>query len=89
MINNDDLTGKQRSWKFYRKVLSLGASQAMIVAKNTPANMRDIMRPGFDPWVGKIKERHSNPLQYLAWRIPWTEELGRLQSVGLQRVRHD
>ena len=25
----------------------------------------------------------------LAWRIPGTEEPGRLQSVGLQRVRHD
>ena len=25
----------------------------------------------------------------LAWKIPWAEELGRLQSVGLQRVRHD
>ena len=25
----------------------------------------------------------------LAWRIPWTEEPGRLQSIGLQRVRHD
>ena len=28
---------------------------------------------------------HSN---ILAWRIPWTEEAGRLQSLGLQRVRH-
>ena len=25
----------------------------------------------------------------LAWRIPWTEEPGRLQSMGLQRVTHD
>ena len=25
----------------------------------------------------------------LAWRIPWTEEPGRIQSMGLQRVRHD
>ena len=25
----------------------------------------------------------------LAWRIPWTEEPGRLQSLGSQRVRHD
>ena len=25
----------------------------------------------------------------LAWRIPWTEEPGGLQSVGSQRVRHD
>ena len=29
---------------------------------------------------------HSN---ILAWRIPWTEEPGRPESVGLQRVRHD
>ena len=29
---------------------------------------------------------HSN---ILAWRIPWTEEPGGLQSLGLQRVRHD
>ena len=25
----------------------------------------------------------------LAWKIPWTQEPGRLQSMGLQRVRHD
>ena len=25
----------------------------------------------------------------LVWKIPWTEELGGLQSMGLQRVRHD
>ena len=25
----------------------------------------------------------------LAWKTPWTEELGRLQSMGLLRVRHD
>ena len=25
----------------------------------------------------------------LAWRIPWTEEPGRLQSIGLQRVGHN
>ena len=29
---------------------------------------------------------HSSPL---AWKIPWTEEPGRLQSTGSQRVRHD
>ena len=29
---------------------------------------------------------HSN---ILAWRIPWTEEAGRLQSVGSHGVRHD
>ena len=35
-------------------------------------------------------EGNGNPLQYLAWRIPWTEEeSGGLQSVGSQRVRHN
>ena len=29
---------------------------------------------------------HSN---ILAWRIPWTEDLGRLQSMGSQKVRHN
>ena len=28
-------------------------------------------------------------LQYSCWRIPWTEESGRLKSMGSQRVRHD
>ena len=31
-------------------------------------------------------ETHSN---ILAWRIPWTEEPGELQSIGSQRVGHD
>ena len=32
---------------------------------------------------------HSSPLSILAWRIPWTEESGGLQFMGLQRVRHE
>ena len=34
-------------------------------------------------------ERNGNPLCTLAWRIPWREEPGRLQSMGLQGVGHD
>ena len=48
-------------------------------------------RPGFDAWVRKIPwrwEQLPTPV-FLAWRISWTEELGGLQSTGLQRVRHD
>ena len=32
---------------------------------------------------------HGNHLSIVAWRIPWTEEAGGLQSIGSQRVRHD
>ena len=38
-----------------------------------------------DP-LEKERATHSS---ILAWRIPWTEDPGGLQSVGLQRVRHD
>ena len=34
----------------------------------------------------KAMATHSSPL---AWKIPWTEEPGRLRSMGSQRVRHD
>ena len=33
--------------------------------------------------------RKYQPSPVLRWRIPWTEEPGRLQSMGLQRVRYD
>jgi len=46
---------------------------------------------GFDPWFGKIPlgEEMATHSSILAWEIPWTEELGRLQSMALQRIRHD
>ena len=46
-------------------------------------------RRGFDPWVKKVpleKETATHP-SILAWEIPWTEEPGRLQFMGLQRSR--
>jgi len=44
-------------------------------------------RHKFDPWFGKIPWRREwLPTPVLTWRIPWTEEPGGLQSVGLQRV---
>ena len=34
-------------------------------------------------------EGNGNPLNTIAWKIPWTEEPGKLQSMGSQRVGHD
>ena len=36
-----------------------------------------------------LREGNGTPLQYFAWKIPWMEEPGRLQSMGLLRVGHD
>ena len=36
-----------------------------------------------------LEESMATQSSILAWRIPWTEGPGGLQSIGLQRVRHD
>ena len=36
-----------------------------------------------------LEEGVATHSSILAWRIPWTEDHGGLQSMGLQRVRHD
>ena len=36
-----------------------------------------------------LEEEMATHSSILAWEIPWTEEPGRLQSMGPQRVRHD
>ena len=48
-------------------------------------------RSRFETWVRKIplEKRMVTQSSVLAWRIPWTEETGRLQSMGCQRVRHN
>ena len=39
---------------------------------------------GLNPGLGRSTGgQHDNPLQYSCWEIPWTEEPGRLQSMGL------
>ena len=70
--------------------LSVWTSQVAPVVKNSPANAKKKKR-GFVPWVGKtpLEEGMTTYSSILAWKIPWTEEPGRLQSIGSHRVGHD
>ena len=55
--------------------------------KNPPA-----MQETWVPSLGQedpLEEGTATHSSILAWRIPWTEEPGGLQSVGSQRVGHD
>ena len=66
-----------------------GASQVALVVKNLSANAGDI-----DMWIQSLGwedplEEGTTTLSILAWRIPWTEEPGKLQSIALQRVAHN
>ena len=40
-------------------------------------------------WEDPLEKGMATHSCILAWRIPWTEESGELQSVGSQRVRHN
>ena len=40
-------------------------------------------------WEDSLEKEMATHSSTLAWKIPWTEERGRLQSMGSQRVRHD
>ena len=80
--------------EFLPVVFDLLSPMGFLGGSDGKASCLQCERPGFDPWVGKIPWRrkwHPTPGEFhiLAWRIPWTEEPGRLQSMGLQRVGHD
>ena len=57
------------------------------VVKNLPAVQEtQVQSLGQEDLLEKEMATHSSSF---AWRIPWTEEPGGLQTMGLQRVRHD
>ena len=57
------------------------------MVKNLHANVGDV---GSVPGSGRsLGEGKDNPLWYSCLGNPWTEEPGRLRSLGLHRVRHD
>ena len=58
------------------------------MVKKLPANTRDIRDSRFEDWVGKTawREGMATHTSILAWRIPWAEKPGGLQSMGLNRV---
>ena len=71
-------------------MLYLAKAKVSLVAqmvKNPPAVQETwVQSLGWEDPLEKGMATHSN---ILAWRISWTEESGRLQFTGSQRVRHD
>ena len=61
------------------------ASLVSHMVKNPPARLKTwVQSLG---WEDPLEEGMATYTSILAWRIPWTEESGGLQSIGLQRVR--
>ena len=66
------------------------ASQVVLAVKNLPANAGDL-RDRVQSLVQEdpLEKGMATHSSILAWRIPWRDEPGRLQSMGLQRVGQD
>ena len=68
-------------------VLHIWASLVAQTVKNLPAiRETQVQSLGQEESLEKGMGTHSS---IVAWRIPWTEKPGRLQSMGSQRVGHD
>ena len=60
------------------------------MVNNVPANAGDVRDSDSVPGLGRSPGGgHGNHSSALAWRIPWTEELGGLQYLTSQRAGHD
>ena len=55
--------------------------------KNPPAMQETWIR--YLGWEDSLEEEMATHSSLLAWKISWTEEPGRLQTMGLPRVGHD
>ena len=60
------------------------------MVNNLFANVGSTLDVGSIPgWGRSLEEEVATHSSTLAWEIPWMEDPGRLQSMGLQRVGHD
>ena len=60
------------------------------LVKDLPANAAGLRDVGSIPGSGRSPEKEmSKCSSILAWRIPWTEEPGGLQSIMSQKVKHN
>ena len=66
---------------------TLRASLVAQLVKNLPAVQET--RGRSLGWEDPLEKEMAILFQTIAWKIPWTEEPGRLQSMGSQRVRHN
>ena len=67
----------------------LRPSQVPLVVKNPPTSAGDAREVGSVHGSGRFPgEGNGTHTSILAWRIPWTEEPGGLQSTGSQRTGH-
>ena len=66
------------TYQYFSIYQLVGVSLLALIIKNLP----QMQEPKFDSWVVTLEKGIAAHSNILAWRIPWTEETGRLQSTG-------
>ena len=74
-------------WKEFQSVKRKRDSLVAQTAKRLPVMWETWVRSS--GWEDPLENEMATHSSTLAWKIPWTEEPGRLQSMGSQRVGHD
>ena len=88
VLSLSDLLHSQRA--FLWAIVSQGASQVALVIKNPPANAEDVRnKVQSQGQEDPLEDSTATHFSILAWRIPWTEEPGGIQSLASQRVEHN
>ena len=93
------------TWKYIRMIIAISLGNVKIrnnfnvpQSENTQIMIHSEVKasacsagdPGLIPgWEDNLEKEMATHSSILAWRIPWREEPGRLQSMGSQRVRHE
>ena len=90
-VENDNIKGKNTTPAnlIFLSLESLKEKASLMsqMVKNLPA-MQETPDQSLG-WKDLLEKGMAIPSSILAWRIPWTQEPGGLQSMGLQRVGHD
>ena len=86
VLSNQRIIGeiKEEILKVHRRDFPGGS------VKNLPAiqETQETQVPSLG-WEDPLEKSMATHSSILTWRIPWIEELGGVQSIGLQRVRHN
>ena len=70
------------------RIIRIGLPWHLQLLKDPPAVMQESWVPSLG-WEDPLEKGMATYSSIPAWEIPWTEEPGGLQSMGLQRVRQD
>ena len=92
MWSTGEGNGKSLNYSCFKNPMNSLKRQNDMILEDEPARSADVQYATGEEWRNssiKNEEAESKQELILAWKIPWTEMPGELQSIVSQRVRHD